>query len=166
MQLTRSSLIAILNDAGIYRPSWRLLDESYETFDPDWVAAEAWPAWVGSLPAHLTEFIPVGGSKTLQRPKWIAEVFDCDDHSLDFWVFVIRCCAAEAARTNLPRPAAAFGTMSYRAVPKPGNRRDGPHDINWFIGHDQVCYWFEPSDCAIVRPTAEEIISVWEGEAR
>lgn len=166
MNLIQAGVIDVLRGAGIYRPTWFLADSSLQTVDKDWVANEAWPNWVASLPPQLVNPWPVGGGKTVMCPKWEAEVFDCDNHALDFNTYVVRCFAVDAIQRKVNNGAPAFGTMAYVAVPKAGNRRQGGHDINWFIGHDLKVYWFEPAEGIFVDPLPIEIASVFEGEQR
>ena len=146
---------------------WFLADASYETLDAHWIANEVWPAWVASLPPRLRTTRDVGGGKEIAVPRWIAEVWDCDDHALSFWEFVIRCRAKTAAE-NPPAQYAGTGggTLAYVAELKAGNLRLGAHDIFWFIDGEKNFRVFEPADGSFVVLTAGEIASVMGGEAR
>lgn len=163
MQLTQFEVIQLLRDAGIYRPTWNIADNNYNTLDRDWVQGVAWPGWVDSLPAELVEVWPVGGGKTRRKPKWIAEVFDCDNHTQSFREYVIRCCAVDAVKKKTTRGGTPLGSLSYYAS---SNDRLGPHDTNWFIGHDRSVHWFEPAEGSVFIPLPVEVNSIWEGDAR
>lgn len=166
MLLTQQQTIQTLQAAGVYRPSWSVVDTSYTTLDRHQVVNVYWPAWVESLPPELVERVQIGGGKTIARPLWIANVFDCDDHTADFAVYVRRCCAAYAAKNLMQRGGTPLGSMSYIAVPKPGNRREGGHDAVVFIDHDGRVNWFEPADGSLIDPLPIEVASVWEGDLR
>lgn len=163
--LESSQLIQVLVAAGVYRSTWDIKDVSYTTLDRDWIASVAWPNWVRSLPPELVESIEIGG-KSILRPKWIAEVFDCDNHTFSFTEYVIRCCAVDCAKKRVARGGTSLGAMSYIAIPRAGNRRQGGHDINWLVDHNRGFHWFEASEGSFITPEQIEVASVWEGMAR
>lgn len=171
MLLERAKLIDILTAAGVYRPTWAVLDDTYETLDPVWLAQQAWPAWVQSLPPHLRTTRDIGGGKSIPAPVWISNVWDCDNHAWSFWEFVMRC-RAESIAAKDPRGEVGFcagsaaGTLAYLATPKAGNLRQGGHDIFWFIDDAGDFRVFEAADGAFDVLSRTECLSVWEGEAR
>lgn len=165
MLLTCDQVISALVAAGVYRPSWRILDDTYTTLDRAQVANEYWPCWVQSLPQRLVEHRDVGG-KSVALPMWIENVFDCDDHAADFATYVRRCCAVYAVANLIPRGGTPLGTMAYIAVEKAGNRRVGGHDTTVFIDHELRVNWFEPADGNFIDPLPIEVASVWEGDLR
>lgn len=167
MLLTRDQVIQTLRAAGVYRPSWTITDTSYTTLDRHQVVNVYWPAWVQTLPPDLIERVSVGVSgKSIDRPLWLADVFDCDNHTADFKSYVIRCCAAYAAKNGIHRGGTSLASFSYMAVEKPGNRRVGGHDTIGFIDHDGRFNWFEPADGSYIDPLPIEIASVWDGDMR
>lgn len=96
----------------------------------------------------------------------VTQLFIAEQPQLDFWVFVIRCNALDAMKRKGVRGATCLGTLSYIATPRGGNRRNGGHDINWFVNHAGKLFIFEPAEGMLVDLRPEEILSVWEGEAR
>lgn len=166
MLLTRDQVISALVAAGVYRPTWSILDDTYTTLDRAQVAEVYWPGWVNSLPNELTEARDIGGGKSRYFPKWIEGVYDCDDHAADFATYIVRCCAVWAAKNHAPRGGTPLGTMAYIAVEKAGNRRVGGHDTTVFIDHELRVNWFEPADGNFIEPLPIEVASVWEGDLR
>lgn len=166
MILTQQQVIQSLTAAGVYRPTWNVADNEYTTLSRQWVTDVAWPTWVDSLPKELVESVDLFGGKPVRRPKWIPNVFDCDNHTFSFREYVIRCCAVDCVKKGIPRGGTPMGSLSYIATPKADNRREGAHDTNIFIEHSGEVLWFEPAEGFVFTPEKVEVISVWEGDMR
>lgn len=156
--MTRNEVILALMRTNLFKGDWTLDDDSYDAMSSEFIA-EAWQAWVASLPDELKEQVPIGGGKSITCPKWIPEVFDCDNIARDFAVFLDRCMAADAVRTKRPRGNAASGKFNFK--------RDGtdPHAANWFIDHDSVARVFDAARCVIRNLTTAEVPTVMGGES-
>lgn len=158
--MTRADLMVSLDRAGLGGGHWRLPDAAYDGFSPAFVA-QAWGDWVRSLPPALRISRDVGGGKIVDFPRWLAEVFDCDDIAAQFGSFLVLCAANDAATRNVARGAAAAGTFDFwrEADPKLGHCR------NWFIDHGGAAHTFDAGDATFDRETAAERSTISEGEA-
>jgi hypothetical protein len=156
--MTRNDVILALMRANLFKGDWTLDDDSYDTMSADFIV-EAWSAWVATLPDELTEVVEMGGGKSMRCPQWIAEVYDCDNIARDFAIFLDRCMAVDAIRTQRERGNAAGGCFAFS--------RDGTarHMANWFVDHDSIARVFDAARCVIRSLTVAEIPTVTAGES-
>lgn len=158
--MTRNDIILSLMRAGMYAGAWELDDGVYEPISAAFVR-QAWGAWVASLPPELIRQIGVGGGKQIAAPKWMEEVFDCDDIALDFGVFLDRCMAVTAVRTGKPRGNSGSGRFDFLLNGDPKTA----HCRNWFIDYDGNALVFDAGDCTMFDLSADERLTISFGES-
>jgi hypothetical protein len=158
--LQQSEVVFALLGGGFFRGKWELDDNRYETISPEFVA-EAWGVWVESLPPELKQQIDVGGGKTMTAPKWVEEVYDCDDIALDFGVFLDRCMAVTAVKTGTARGNSASGRFNFFL----GGDASKSHCRNWFIDHAGAVHQFDAGNCSMPVLQDAEKPTIFFGEA-
>lgn len=158
--MTRNDIILSLMRAGMLVGRWELDDDAYEPISAAFVQ-QAWTAWVQSLPDELKRQLDIGGGKSMTAPRWIPEVYDCDDIALDFGVFLDRCMAVAAVQSGKPRGNSGSGRFDFllNADPKTGHCR------NWFVDYDGNAQVFDAGDCSFPTLTAPERPTVSYGES-
>lgn len=121
---------------------------------------EAWFAWVDSLPSELVVIRSIGGVSR-KFPKWIPEVFDCDNIARDFGVFLDRCMAVDHAKNGTGRGNAESGLFKFSLNGDPAKR----HARTWVIDHDRVARVFDAGDGDFHTLNGAELNSITEGES-
>lgn len=161
MSFTIAQLSAALHAHGAPAHLWRWKDDTYDGLSAPWVR-DAWVAWVQSLPEIRTVMMQIGGGKTERRPRWVPNIYDCDNHSLSFTDFVVNCCVDDCLTTGRTRGGTALGSIDYTAR---SSRRVGRHAAIWFSDHEGQIHFFEPADGVEVVLTPAERASITEGFA-
>ena len=155
--MNRNAVVLALMRAGLYSGAWVLDDDDYDPVSSGFVA-QAWEAWVESLPPELRTQADAGGSKTITVPKWSAEVWDCDNLAADFAVFLSRCMAVDAVKTGKPRGNFAGGRLNFSPTPTTG------HCVNWFCDYDGNAHVFDAGNCTLDGLTPTQRLSISAGE--
>lgn len=159
--MNRVDLINALARGGFFRGDWSTLDDVlYDAVSPAFVL-QAWEVWVQSLPNELVTRVPIGGDKTGPVPKWLPEVFDCDNIAVDFAVFLGRCLAVDAVNTGRARGNLGGGRFNFLL----GGAVDKGHCRTWFIDHDGVAHAFDAGNGQMDGMTAPELESIFSGES-
>lgn len=163
MKITRDQLLELLTASGA-SPMAAIMcgDEQLETVSGDWVR-ENWLAWLDARPDELVIWEVVYGVRMRVRPRWIAEVSDCDNLALGVVAHAQVGNALAAVHTGAARGGLAFGVLFYQAGPaRPGNYGvAGGHAINWYVEHSGALSFWEPGVGHNVELTPEEKASVW-----
>lgn len=160
--ISRNDVLGALMMGGIFRGQWWPMDDAeYSTVSPGFVT-EAWREWVRSLPPELVEVRDIGGGKTQPVPRWIAEVFDCDNHTRDFATFLNRCMAVDAAKAGTKRGNTASGMI--RLFTQPGVLASF-HAAIWFIDHEQEAHTFDPATGRVDPFVEVQLKSIESGES-
>lgn len=156
--MTRNELTLSLIRAGLYSGAWALDDETYEPVSREFVDA-AMVEFPSFLPPELRTMRDIGGGKTLAAPRWLPEVWDCDNLARAFSVYVGICMARDAVLTKRTRGNVAGGLFKFNPTPTTA------HAANWFVGHDGNAFCV---DCAILNVlslTDAQRASIFAGES-
>ncbi len=153
--MTRADLTIFIIGAKWWQGRWDLDDNTYDTVSTTFVI-EAWEAWVESLPSELRIEESRGG-KMVALPRYIPEVFDCDNAAADFAVFIDRCLAVDAVKTGNKRGNTAGGVINFLR-----NGTDS-HARNWFLDHDGHLTSFDAGDGYMYALTDIEKASITAG---
>lgn len=158
--MNRADVIASLASAGLFHGHWEIDDEVYEPVSRAFIQ-QAWSAWVDSLPAVLRELRDVGGGKTLTFPRYIAEVFDCDNLAQSFATFLDTCMAVDAATNSRPRGNTAAGCFNFL---RNGDAATG-HCRNWWVDYDGTADVFDAGDGSFPALAPIELPTIFFGES-
>lgn len=158
--MNRFDAINSLGRSDLFHGNWELDDDSFEPISSGFVVA-CWPVWVESLPDELRERVDIGGGKMQWHPRYIPEVFDCDNIAQDFGVFLNRCMAVDAINTGRPRGNSASGRFNFWREANPAKA----HCRNWFIEYDGSAHVFDAGNGQLDGQTSEENKTVFYGES-
>lgn len=158
--MNRFDLITALAGSGMYRGAFELDDEVYDPLSIAFVT-QAWGAWVESLPPELQIQTDVGGGKTVVVPKWLPEVFDCDNLARDFGAFINRCAAVDAVKLQKPRGNVAAGKYNFWRNGDPAQA----HARVWFVDYDNNAHSFDPGDGLLDGLSLAEKLTIFGGES-
>lgn len=156
--MTRNDVVTALIKAGLFGGDWHLEDDRYDPVSPDFVAAAA-AEWVRTLPDELKERRDIGGGAMRFFPRWLPEVFDCDNLGRDFAVFLDRCMAVDAVKRGVPRGNSASGVVAFS--PDSGGR----HLVNWMVSPDGTVRTFDAGVLDWCPFTATEKASISDGNS-
>lgn len=159
MKLSSLQVMGIIEGANIDSRKFQLADRDWHTCSESFCHGN-WSAWLQSLPNELKEY-----RNSIQLPKWIAECFDCDNHSIGTFQHAQVGNALKEVRTAEKRGGLLYGILFYHAVAKPENGRQGGHAINWFIDHEGKLRFFESAEDRVIELYEEERRSAWFGFA-
>lgn len=147
-----------LATAKLYRGMWSLDDEVYDPLSRAFVQL-AHADWVASLPPVLRTMRDVGGGKTIAVPRYIPEVFDCDNIARSFANYIDEACAVDAATRRVVRGNPAFGKFNFTADVL------GRHARNWHLDYDGVAHVFDAGLGDYTPPSEPELATVDQGES-
>ena len=156
--MNRAEIVTSLISAGFYRGQWDLDDDEYGPISADFVF-EAWDAWIESLPGQLRETREIGGGKSIIVPRWLPEVWDCDNHCWSFGEYLSRCMAVDYVNTGTPRGNVAAGKLNYAPTPDTG------HAVCWFIDHSGAARIFDPGIGEFTVLTDAQLQTISAGES-
>lgn len=158
--MTRNELISGLMSAGLYKGQWGSADDvEYSTLSEGFVR-EALSAFVDWLPPELVEVVDGGGGRRERRPKWLAEVGDCDNIAKAFLVYLTICTWRDAAMTSKRWGNVAAGQLNF--IPDAAKSTEG-HAIVWWFDHEQRLHVVDPGWMRIDHLTTEQIGSSYGG---
>lgn len=155
--MTRNELTLSLMRAGLYSGAWALDDDTYEPVSREFVlsACIEFPSF---LPVELRTMRDIGG-KTLAAPRWIAEVWDCDNLARAFGTYLGICMARDAVLTRRTRGNVAAGLIKFCPTP------DTAHAVNWFVDHDGSAHVVDCALLDIIHLTDAQRVSIFSGES-
>lgn len=156
--MTRVEVISALAAGTYFRGAWDLDDVAFDAFSDRFID-QAFGDWVQSLPECLRTTRDVGGGKTRLVPKWIPEVFDCDNHVKSFATYLNEAMAADAATRRVSRGNAASGIFKFWLEVN----ADKAHARLWYITHDGVARSFDPGTGERVTETQDEKETIFGG---
>lgn len=157
--MNRVEVITALAAGGYFRGQWDMDDLSYDAFSERFVD-QAFEDWVHSLPECLRTTRDIGGGKTRIVPKWIAEVFDCDNHARSFGNFLNEAMAVDAVTRGVARGNAASGKFNFLVA---ADATKG-HARTWYINHDGRALSFDAGMGEHVNETPAEQATIMGGE--
>lgn len=150
-------------------PRFSVSDLRIETCSDDYVL-QAYSDCLDMLPQECVEVRDLGNGRsrrvmrhTMRDGDLSNEAGDCDDHGHVLMAHAIIGNWKKAIRTKTSRGGGPLGVLDYVAIPKPGDRRAGGHDRNWFVRHDLVLRFFEPGDGEFATMLPEELASLLYG---
>ncbi len=155
--MDRGAVIAALSAGGYFRGSWTLDDETHDALSVTFVE-EAFEDWVHSLPNILRTVRDIGGGKTRLVPRWIAEVYDCDNLARSFANFLDEALAVDAASGGRTRGNPAAGKFNFTLD------SGGGHARVWFVDMFGNVRSFDPGIGELVTESATEKASIFAGE--
>jgi hypothetical protein len=156
--MTRNELTLCLMRGGIYSGAWALDDDNYEPVSREFVlsACMEFPSF---LPPELRTMRDIGGGKTVPAPRWITEVWDCDNLARAFGVYLGICMARDAVLTKRTRGNIASGLIKFCPTP------DTSHAANWFVDHDGSAHIVDCATLNFVTFTDAQRASIFSGES-
>jgi hypothetical protein len=156
----KGEVIQILIEAGYMRAGaeWTLDDNAYDPLPVAFVE-QAFEDWVHSLPAILCTVRDLGGGKTRIVPKWIPEVYDCDNHARSFANFLDEALAVDAAVKGITRGNPSAGKFNFTRDDKENHAR------TWFIDTNRRARSFDPGMGELVTESIAELGSIFGGES-
>lgn len=156
--MTRNELTLSLIRAGLYSGAWALDDDTYEPVSREFVDA-AMIEFPGFLPPELRTMREIGGGKTLAAPRWLPEVWDCDNLARAFGVYVGICMARDAVLTKRTRGNIACGLLKFCPTPNTA------HAANWFVDHEWNAHVVDCATLNVVTLTDAQRASIFAGES-
>lgn len=156
--MTRNDLTLSLIRAGLYSGAWALDDDSYEPVSREFVTA-AMGEFPSFLPPELRTVREVGGGQRLVLPRWIPEVWDCDNLARAFGVYLGICLARDAVLTKRTRGNVAAGLLKFFPTPGTG------HAVNWFVDHDGSAHVVDCATLDHLTLTPAQHASIFAGES-
>lgn len=150
-------IIELINQGYFYGSTPKFDDDLYDPTSYAFVRI-AWEKWVETLPDELKEAIDIGGGKTEMRPRWIAEVFDCDSHVHCFAAYIDTSFALDSARSGQPRGNPAIGFLAFSPDAQKGTR----HAVLWYVDYQWKVQAFDPGLGAILLMSDAERQSIDE----
>jgi hypothetical protein len=152
--IDRSELGNLLIAKGVPMRQLMLKDRFYNLIDLSDVTL-LFRSWLQYLPDSMVHRKVVGESSRL-LPVWMAETWDCDNHSLDFTTFACRS-NAHTRLTGGVRGGLALGRISYIGN---SNGIHGGHAINSFVDHKKRVRFFDPGKGSEVVLNRTELSSI------
>jgi hypothetical protein len=156
--VTRNELTLSLIRAGLYSGAWALDDDTYEPVSREFVSA-AMVEFPSFLPPELRTMRDIGGGKKLAAPRWLPEVWDCDNLARAFSVYVGICMARDAVLTKRTRGNIAGGKLNFCPTPTTG------HAINWFVDHEWNVFCVDCATLNVTDLTDAQRASIFAGES-
>jgi len=156
--VTRNELTLSLIRAGLYSGAWALDDDTYEPVSREFVSA-AMVEFPSFLPPELRTMLDVGGGKKLAAPRWLPEVWDCDNLARAFGVYLGICLARDAVITRRTRGNVAAGLLKFCPTPSTA------HAINWFVDHDGSAHVVDCATLDFASLTDPQRASIFAGES-
>lgn len=156
--MTRNELTLSLIRAGLHTGAWALDDDTYEPVSREFVNA-AMIEFPSFLPIELRTMRDVGGNKSIPAPRWIAEVWDCDNLARAFGTYLGICFARDAVLTKRTRGNVAAGLLKFCPTPSTA------HAVNWFVDHAGSAHIVDCATLNIAPLTAEQRASIFAGES-
>lgn len=156
--MTRVEIIQALATGAYFRGAWDLDDVAFDAFSDRFIE-QAFEDWVHSLPECLRTTRDIGGGKTRLVPKWIPEVFDCDNHVRSFATYLDEAMAADAVTRGITRGNAASGIFKFWVECDPNKA----HARLWYVNHEGVARSFDVGMGERVAETTAEKETIFGG---
>ncbi len=156
--MNRIEFAVSLGAAGYYNGDWTLDDANYDALSDAFIA-QAFADWAASLPVTLRDRFDIGGGKSIDVPKWIEDVFDCDSHVRSFGAFLDEALANDAVIRKTGRGAPAFAKFNFTLASGEGHAR------GVYVNHDGAVRSFDLGMGRIVTETEDELASIMGGES-